>query len=93
MTHTYQLTGMTCENCEAKVKSSLLTLPCEKWLVLTMEHVPFAKQLNAFKFKARLLRGFTSETGDDVDPTNESGFNTYRQATGILSWRYRSTRR
>ncbi len=65
--------------------SSLLTLPCEKWLVLTMEHVPFAKQLNAFKWKARLLRGFTSETGDDVDPTNESGFNTYRQAIGHMT--------
>ena len=27
MTHTYQLTGMTCGGCEAKVKSALLTLP------------------------------------------------------------------
>jgi copper chaperone CopZ len=27
MTHTYQLTGMTCGNCEASVKSKLLTLP------------------------------------------------------------------
>lgn len=27
MTHTYKLTGMTCGNCEAKVKSSLLSLP------------------------------------------------------------------
>jgi cation transport ATPase len=27
MTHSYQLTGMTCGNCEAKVKSSLLSLP------------------------------------------------------------------
>lgn len=27
MTHTYQLTGMTCNKCEAKVKSNLLTLP------------------------------------------------------------------
>lgn len=27
MTHTYQVTGMTCMNCEAKVKSSFLTLP------------------------------------------------------------------
>jgi copper chaperone CopZ len=27
MTHTYQLTGMTCSACEAKVKSKLLTLP------------------------------------------------------------------
>lgn len=27
MTHTYQLTGMTCANCEAKVKSALLALP------------------------------------------------------------------
>jgi conjugal transfer ATP-binding protein TraC len=65
--------------------SSLLGLPCEKWIVVTMEHVPFAKQLNAFKWKARLLRGFTSETGDDVDPTNESGFNTYRQAIGHMT--------
>lgn len=27
MTHTYNLTGMTCGSCEAKVKSSLLSLP------------------------------------------------------------------
>lgn len=27
MTHTYQLTGMTCSACEAKVKSQLLSLP------------------------------------------------------------------
>lgn len=27
MTHTYTITGMTCGNCEAKVKSALLTLP------------------------------------------------------------------
>lgn len=27
MTHTYQLTGMTCGNCEVKVKSNLLSLP------------------------------------------------------------------
>ncbi len=27
MTHSYQVTGMTCGNCEAKVKSALLTLP------------------------------------------------------------------
>ncbi len=27
MTHTYKVTGMTCESCEAKVKSSLLMLP------------------------------------------------------------------
>lgn len=27
MTHTYQVTGMTCTSCEAKVKSNLLSLP------------------------------------------------------------------
>lgn len=27
MTHTYKITGMTCANCEAKVKSALLSLP------------------------------------------------------------------
>jgi copper chaperone CopZ len=27
MTHTYQITGMTCGNCEAKVKTALISLP------------------------------------------------------------------
>jgi len=27
MTHTYKITGMTCQNCEGKVKSALLTIP------------------------------------------------------------------
>ena len=27
MTHTYQLTGMTCSSCEAKIKSTLIALP------------------------------------------------------------------
>src|SRR4051812_24230990 len=27
MTHTYQVTGMTCNGCEQKVKSALITLP------------------------------------------------------------------
>mgnify|MGYP003830772495 CR=1 FL=1 len=27
MTHTYEISGMTCSSCEAKVKSALLTLP------------------------------------------------------------------
>jgi conjugal transfer ATP-binding protein TraC len=63
----------------------LLTLPCEKWLMLTMEHVPYSKQLDAFKWKARLLRGFSSASGDDVDPTNEAGFGTYRQAIGQMT--------
>jgi hypothetical protein len=78
----YYVVGLTMEKLPDDITypsliNSLLTLPCEKWLMLTMEHVPFAAQLNAFKFKARLFRGFTSETGDDVDPTNESSFNTY----------------
>jgi conjugal transfer ATP-binding protein TraC len=64
---------------------SLLTLPCEKWLMLTMEHVPFSRQLNAFKWKARLLRGLSSSSGDDVDPSNESGFGTYREAIGQMT--------
>lgn len=27
MKHSYQLTGLTCSGCEAKVKNALLTLP------------------------------------------------------------------
>lgn len=42
MTHTYQLTGMTCGGCEATVKSSLLTLP-------DVTHVEVSKETNTVK--------------------------------------------
>ena len=37
MTHTYQLTGMTCGGCEAKVKNNLLTLPNVKSVEVSKE--------------------------------------------------------
>lgn len=40
MTHTYELTGMTCGGCEAKVKSSLLSLP-------SITSVEVAKETNS----------------------------------------------
>ena len=42
MTHTYQLTGMTCGSCEATVKSSLFTLP-------DVTHVEVSKETNTVK--------------------------------------------
>ena len=38
MTHTYQVTGMTCANCEAKVKSSLLIVPDVTNVEVSMEN-------------------------------------------------------
>ncbi len=57
MTHTYQLTGMTCRSCEAKVKSKLLSVPGitgaevskdTNTATITMsEHVPLKALQNA----------------------------------------------
>ena len=33
------------------------------------------------------MRGLTSATGDDVDPTNEAGFGSYRAAIGHMTVR------
>lgn len=38
MTHTYQLTGMTCGSCESKVKSDLLSLPEITSAIVSKEH-------------------------------------------------------
>ena len=61
MTHTYKVTGMTCSSCEAKVKSSLLTLPNvteaevskdSQTAIITMDkHIPLATFQNALDKK------------------------------------------
>ena len=61
MTHTYQVTGMTCKSCEAKVKSSLLMLPDvteadvskeQQTATITMnKHIPLATFQNALDSK------------------------------------------
>lgn len=61
MTHTYELTGMTCSSCEAKVKSSLLMLPNvtdvevskeKQSATITMEkHIPLSVFQNALDKK------------------------------------------
>lgn len=61
MTHTYKVTGMTCESCEAKVKSNLLMLPNvteaevsnkNKTARITMDkHIPLSILQNALDKK------------------------------------------
>ena len=61
MTHTYQITGMTCASCEAKVRSSLLLIPDltevivsreNQTAIITMEkHIPLHQLQNSLDNK------------------------------------------
>jgi copper chaperone CopZ len=48
MKHTYQILGMTCSSCEAKVKSALLTLPdvTNAEVTRTTATITMEKQIN-----------------------------------------------
>lgn len=86
MTHTYNLTGMTCGNCEAKVKSALLTLPDVESVevsrekneaVITMsKHIAIADLQNAIgtNGKYKITATHHSETAEQA----KSWFETYK---------------
>ena len=93
MTHTYQVTGMTCENCEAKVKGSLLAIPHvtsvevskdSKTAVISMdEHVPlnaFQEALGGASGKYKIFALHHSEPAEQA----KSWFATYKPLLLIL---------
>lgn len=86
MTHTYQLTGMTCTGCEAKVKSNLLMLPnvtaaevskADNTATITMDkHISIASLQDAIgginsKYQITALQH------NEVAEQAKSWFNTY----------------
>ena len=95
MTHTYQLTGMTCSGCEAKVKSQLLALPDitsaevskdTNSAILTMEkHIPLNKlqeALGGANSKYRISAPHHSELNEQA----KSWLETYRPILLIFGY-------
>ncbi len=87
MTHTYQLTGMTCGNCEASVKTKLLSLPDvtavevskdTKTATITMEkHIALSelqKSLGGSEGKYQISALQHNETAEQA----KSWFETYK---------------
>ena len=84
MTHTYKVTGMTCGSCEAKVKSSLLTLPNVTAIEVSKEkqsatismdkHIPLSAFQNALDKKYSITVMDHNETAEQA----KSWLGTYR---------------
>ncbi|MCG8332259.1 MAG: heavy metal translocating P-type ATPase [Chitinophagales bacterium] len=92
MVHKYQVTGMTCTSCEAKVKSSLLSLgdiinvevsKADHSATITMDkHVPLAELQKALDDKYKISIIHHSEI---VEQT-KSWFTTYKPILLIFSY-------
>lgn len=94
MTHTYQITGMTCANCEAKVKSALLTLPDvtsaevsreTATATITMEkHIALSQLQKAIAEKGnyKITAGQHSEATEQA----KSWFETYKPILLIFAY-------
>jgi cation transport ATPase len=84
MTHTYQITGMTCSSCEAKVKSALLTLPdvtkaevTRTTATITMEkHIALSELQKAIAAKGNYT--ISAEHHNETAEQAKSWFETYK---------------
>jgi copper chaperone CopZ len=94
MTHTYNISGMTCANCEAKVKSGLLTLPDitsaevskEKGTAtITMEkHIALSELQKAIGAKGNYI--ISAEHHSEVEEQTKSWFETYKPILLIFAY-------
>lgn len=94
MTHTYQLTGMTCGNCESKVKSALLTLPDvtavevskdSSTATITMQrHISLNDLQNAIGTDGKYIIGATQHS--EVAEQTKSWFATYKPLLIIFAF-------
>ncbi len=84
MTHTYQISGMTCGSCEAKVKSALLTLPdvtnvevTRTTATITMDkHISLNDLQNAISAKGNYTISATQH--NEIAEQTKSWFATYK---------------
>jgi copper chaperone CopZ len=84
MTHTYQISGMTCGSCEAKVKSALFTLPdvtnvevTRTTATITMDkHISFNDLQNAISAKGNYTISATQH--NEIAEQTKSWFATYK---------------
>ncbi len=95
MTHTYNISGMTCANCEAKVKSGLLTLPDvtsaevskEKGTaIITMEkHIALSELQKAIGGENGKYK-ITAEHHSEATEQTKSWFATYKPILLIFAY-------
>lgn len=88
MTHTYQLTGMTCSSCEARVKEALLSLDevtnvtvskNENEATITMsKHIPIEIFQNVLDAKYKISEIVPTHPSNDFSEINSSWFQTYK---------------
>lgn len=92
MTHTYQITGMTCGSCEAKVKSALLSLPdvtnaevTRTNATITMEkHISLNDLQNAIGADGKYK--ITATHHSEVAEQTKSWFATYKPLLIIFAF-------
>ena len=94
MTHTYQITGMTCANCEAKVKSALLSLPdiesaevskATGAATITMtKHIALSELQKAIGEKGNYK--ITAEHHSEATEQAKSWFETYKPILLIFAY-------
>ena len=92
MTHTYQITGMTCSSCEAKVKAALLSLPhvtnaevTRTSATITMEkHIPLVELQKVIVSKGNYLIVATHHS--EVAEQTKSWFTTYKPLLIIFAF-------
>ena len=92
MTHTYKVTGMTCGNCEAKVKSSLLMLPDVTEVEVSKEkqtasismdkHIALSVFQNALDNKYTI----TAEDHNETAEQEKSWLSTYKPILLIFAY-------
>ena len=87
MTHTYSITGMTCGNCEASVKSKLLSIPgvtvvevsrVNGQAIITMDgHIPLDKLQEAMGGSEGKYQ-ISAESHNEFTEQTKSWLNTYK---------------
>lgn len=97
MTHTYQITGMTCGSCEAKVKSALLSLNNvtsaevskeDNTAIITMEkHISLPDLQSALDDKYQISAMEHNETMEQT----KSWFDTYKPVLLIFGYIFLAT--
>lgn len=92
MTHTYKLTGMTCGNCEAKVKSSLLLVPGVTEVEVSKEKqtatISMEKHIALSSFQKALDPKYilTAEQHNEVAEQTKNWLITYKPVLLIFAY-------
>lgn len=94
MTHTYQVTGMTCNSCEAKVKSGLLTVSGITSVEVSKDtntanvsmdkHIPLAELQNAIGGKDSKYQ-ISVKNHNETSEMAKSWFETYKPIVVLFS--------